>query len=83
MYMRKGFERFCLYFFQIKVRYSEKDASKTEVRMNRPHVKSVVLSALNPFTLYIINVSAFTFKGEGSRSTVQEQTDEGSKWNLF
>ena len=44
--------------------------------------KSVILSPLNPFTLYVINVSAFTSKGEGKRVTVQEQTDEGGEYGL-
>lgn len=44
--------------------------------------KSVILSPLNPFTLYVINVSAFTSKGEGKRVTVEEQTDEGGEYGL-
>ena len=44
--------------------------------------KSVILSPLNPFTLYVINVSAFTSKGEGKHVTVEEQTDEGGEYGL-
>lgn len=44
--------------------------------------KSVILSPVNPFTLYVINVSAFTSKGEGKHVTVEEQTDEGGEYGL-
>ena len=42
--------------------------------------KSVTLFPLNPFILYVINVSAFTSKGEGGHITVMELTDEGREY---
>lgn len=43
---------------------------------------SAVLALLNPFTLYVINVSAFTSKGEGSHASVEILTDEGREYTL-
>ena len=44
---------------------------------------SAVLALLNPFTLYVINVSAFTSKGEGSHASVEILTDEGREYTLL
>ena len=42
--------------------------------------KSVILKSLDPFTLYVINISAFTRKGEGSHASVEMLTDEGREY---
>ncbi|KAL9967588.1 hypothetical protein ACROYT_G025850 [Oculina patagonica] len=60
-----------------QVKYSEKDSLEAINTKDVGQNKSVLLTALNPFTLYVINVSAFTRKGEGSPATVEELTDEG------
>lgn len=66
-----------VFLFLIKVTYLEKDSSNPVITRDASQAESAVLSPLNPYTLYVINVSAFTRKGEGSRSAVLEQTDEG------
>ena len=43
---------------------------------------STVVALLNPFTLYVINVSAFTSKGEGSHASVEILSDQGREYTL-
>ncbi|XP_068670555.1 receptor-type tyrosine-protein phosphatase F-like [Montipora foliosa] len=64
-------------FLKYEVRYARKDSVEQEVTRIIQRPKSIFLSSLNPYTVYVINVSAFTRKGEGIRNTVEEQTDEG------
>ena len=64
----------------IKVKYSAKYSLESVTTKDVGQNRSVVLSSLNPFTLYVINVSAFTSKGEGSHASVEQLTDEGRKY---
>lgn len=71
-------------FFLIEVKYSEKDSLQPiRTRDVGPNIFSAVLTGLNPFTVYVINVSAFTIKGEGSRAIIEESTDEGREYSLL
>ncbi len=62
------------------MKYSEKDSLEAISTKDVGQNKSALLIALNPFTLYVINISAFTRKGEGSSATVEELTDEGREY---
>lgn len=63
-------------FYFIKVKYSAKFSSESVITKDVGLNSSAVLASLNPFTLYVINVSAFTRKGEGSHASVELLTDE-------
>ena len=65
------------------MKYSEKDSLQPTSTRDVGQNKSAVLTGLNPFTLYVINVSAFTSKGEGSHAIVDVSTDEGREYSLL
>ena len=44
--------------------------------------RSVILTSLKPFTLYVIQVSASTSKGESHTTAVMELTDEGREFTV-
>jgi len=68
------------FFYLIKVKYSSKYSLESVITKDVGQNDTVVLTSLNPFTLYVINVSAFTSKGEGSHASVEQLTDEGRKF---
>ena len=69
-------------FIFIQVKYSAKYSLDSVITNDVGQNNSVVLASLNPFTLYVINISAFTSKGEGSRGSVELLTDEGCEYTL-
>ena len=62
--------------------YSAKFSLESVITKDVGQNDSAVLASLHPFTLYVINVSAFTSKGEGSHASVEILTDEGRKYTL-
>ena len=67
-------------FFSVKIKYSAKYSVESVITKDVGQNDSSVLALLNPYTLYGINVSAFTSKGEGSHASVEILTDEGSEY---
>ena len=78
-----GFLIRCLsFFFFIKVNYSAKLSLESVITKDVGQNDSAVLASLYPYTLYMINVSAFTSKGEGSHVSVEILTDEAGEYIL-